>query len=155
MVTANATANRSDLIIEIYLDTELRHLSTRFFEITLTAISNTALPHRQRDEASQQNHLSRCPPSLPPKNFKKTNRAPQIPPIECRVARLRGQSHTFTYYSLFPTSPLSCNLLIAFQTLFGAPAVEFFCNPTPSLLPRTPPPSQKTLRIQKYVNMWD
>ena len=153
MVTANATANRSDLIIEIYLDTELRHLSTRFFEITLNAISDTSLLHRQRDEASQQNHLSRCPPSLPPKNFKKTNRAPQSPPIECRVAR--GQSHTLTYYFSFPISTSVLQPPHRIPNSIRRASVEFFCNPTPSLLPRTPPPSQKTLRIQKYVNMWD
>ena len=38
--------------------------------------------------------------------------------------RPRGRFHILTYYSLFPTPPLACNLLIAFQTLFGAPALS-------------------------------
>ncbi len=34
------------------------------------------------------------------------------------------KSHIFTYYSLFPTLPLISSLLLAFQTLFGAPALS-------------------------------
>ena len=39
-------------------------------------------------------------------------------------SKSRYKSHRSTYHFFVPTSPLSCNLLIAFQTRFGTPALS-------------------------------
>ena len=53
-------------------------------------------------------------------------RSPGKNPSQTGTTPDEGQFHLSLYYSLFPTSPFCCNLHIAFQTLFGPPALSSF-----------------------------
>jgi len=110
---------------------EQSHLSTRLFEITLTANTNTsyqkhlAFGFLERDTGFSPSRRPACVRWRAPwfkwaggeQKWTSLNTAGTAMPLSFALQNLiskwpaAGSAHT--YHSLFPTSPLPCNLLIA------------------------------------------